>query len=225
MKNKILAYIINICFIIFTFIAALDFICFNKPFYNHEYKANNVYETIGISYEDLDLVSDNLFAYLKDEKSDFNTEVMINDQKVMMFNQREIDHMVDVKDLYLKVKDVASISGYILIIAVVFYVNQNKEIFKGIKKSFKKVILTLGAMVSALLIYALIDFYNFWNMFHEIFFNNDLWLLNPLTDRMILMVPQKFFFDLIMMILVVFVILIFIYYFIINFMEKREIQK
>ena len=32
-------------------------------------------------------------------------------------------------------------------------------------------------------------------MFHHIFFNNDLWMLNPDTDLLINIVPEPFFMD------------------------------
>ena len=36
------------------------------------------------------------------------------------------------------------------------------------------------------------------------FFSNDLWMLNPATDRMIRMFEQQFFFDMVARILVVY---------------------
>ena len=38
-------------------------------------------------------------------------------------------------------------------------------------------------------------------MFHHIFFRNDLWLLDPNTDILIMMVPETFFFHLVFRIL------------------------
>ena len=40
--------------------------------------------------------------------------------------------------------------------------------------------------------------------FHELLFTNDLWLLNPETDMMIRMLPQKIFFEIFVRILVLF---------------------
>jgi integral membrane protein (TIGR01906 family) len=40
-----------------------------------------------------------------------------------------------------------------------------------------------------------IDFYKYFTIFHEIFFTNDLWLLDPATDRLINIFPQDFFTD------------------------------
>ena len=39
------------------------------------------------------------------------------------------------------------------------------------------------------------DFNQYFIMFHHIFFNNDLWMLNPDTDLLINIVPEPFFMD------------------------------
>ena len=40
-----------------------------------------------------------------------------------------------------------------------------------------------------------IDFYKYFTIFHEIFFSNDLWQLEPAKDRLINMFPEAFFSD------------------------------
>ena len=39
------------------------------------------------------------------------------------------------------------------------------------------------------------DFTKYFTVFHEIFFDNDLWLLNPNEDLLINIVPEPFFVD------------------------------
>ena len=50
-------------------------------------------------------------------------------------------------------------------------------------------------------IWILADFTGFWTTFHQLFFTNDLWLLNPATDRMINLFPEAFFSHLVIRIL------------------------
>ena len=50
-----------------------------------------------------------------------------------------------------------------------------------------------------------IDFNKYFVLFHEIFFNNDLWLLDPATDLLIRMLPEGFFFDMVIRIGVIFI--------------------
>ena len=48
----------------------------------------------------------------------------------------------------------------------------------------------------------LIDFNFFWHTFHQLFFTNDLWLLDPSTDVMIQMLPAPVFEGLIIKIVI-----------------------
>ena len=49
------------------------------------------------------------------------------------------------------------------------------------------------SLVCLLGIWILADFNGFWTTFHQVFFSNDLWLLNPYTDLMINLFPEAFF--------------------------------
>ena len=52
------------------------------------------------------------------------------------------------------------------------------------------------------------DFNKYFTLFHEIFFTNDLWLLDPRTDLLIRMLPEGFFFDMVVRIGSIFLILL-----------------
>ena len=53
---------------------------------------------------------------------------------------------------------------------------------------FFAIICVLGLVIST-------DFTKYFVIFHHIFFNNDLWMLNPDTDLLINIVPEPFFMD------------------------------
>lgn len=53
------------------------------------------------------------------------------------------------------------------------------------------------AVIVVILLLAVVDFSSFWTTFHKIFFRNQLWILDPSTDILIMMVPSQFFFDLV----------------------------
>ena len=54
------------------------------------------------------------------------------------------------------------------------------------------------------------DFDRYFIKFHKIFFTNDLWMLNPETDKLIRLVPIGFFIDTAMYIGIIFTILLII---------------
>ena len=53
----------------------------------------------------------------------------------------------------------------------------------------------LLAAVAVLGIAVARDFNAVFTLFHEIFFDNDLWIFDPATDYMIRMLPEGFFYD------------------------------
>ena len=54
------------------------------------------------------------------------------------------------------------------------------------------------------------DFTKYFTIFHEIFFDNDLWLLDPSTDLLIRMLPEGFFMDMVIRIGIIFLVLMFL---------------
>lgn len=52
------------------------------------------------------------------------------------------------------------------------------------------------------------DFTKYFIVFHKIFFNNDLWVLDPRTDMLINIVPEGFFFDTAAQIALVFAVIV-----------------
>jgi integral membrane protein (TIGR01906 family) len=66
-----------------------------------------------------------------------------------------------------------------------------------LRSGWKNGILLTGAVILFIAIWALADFNQFWTNFHLLFFDNDLWLLDPNTSIMINLFPGSFFFDLV----------------------------
>ena len=214
---------IIISFILITFFASISIMCFNTDFYRYEYAKNNVAEKINISDNDLMKATDVLLGYIKNSNDSLDVDVKIGDNIEKMFNQREIDHMVDVKNLYLNVRNISFIG--LLVFACSLFIILNDELpFTRIYDSAIKTYSVLSGIIGCLLLYACVDFNSFWTNFHKVFFRNDLWLLDPRTDRMILMVPSGFFFDLIIMIVIIFVLANFQFFFVLRYKSRKEIK-
>ena len=56
------------------------------------------------------------------------------------------------------------------------------------------------------------DFTKYFIVFHKIFFNNDLWVLDPRTDMLINIVPEGFFFDTAARIALVFAVIVVMFF-------------
>ena len=223
--NRVITWLIALSLIIFSFVTILDIACFNDAFYTYEFNKNEVAETIGISDSDLERAKDVLLAYIRGTYDNLDIEVVIDDEAVAMFNEKEIAHMVDVRSLYMLVSTVRYIALVILVVGLIYIaLKKENRAFSAIKKAYVTLLSLLAALIGVLVIYALSDFTSFWNTFHRIFFTNDLWILNPNTDRLIMMVPQSFFFDLVIMIVVLFVMSLVMMYCLLNLVAKKELH-
>lgn len=199
---------------------------FNSSFYAYEYNLNRVTEVIGISSNDLNIATDVLLDYIKDDIDSLDVEVTIDGEIQQMYNKREIDHMVDVKNLYLLVRNVAYCAFALLIIsAISILLDKNNAKWLLLYKDSLFILFGFLGIIAGLSVLALSDFTKFWHGFHKIFFTNDLWLLDPRTDNLINMVPSKFFFDLIFAMVGIFIGILVIYYLFVLYMKKREVKE
>ncbi len=207
-KNyKIVFYPVALAFFIALFLTVLDLRVMNRNFYWREYSKLNHTEELNISDTDLRLVTEGLLEYIVGKRDNLDMIVTIGSDEVEMFNQREKDHMVDVQKLYLDAMKVKWFCwGAVVVGLAVEWYFYKKEVAYLFSTAIIKVFYTLMGVLFALGVYALLDFQNFWLDFHYVFFTNDLFLLNPLTDRLIQLVPSQFFFDMVFDIAIYYVI-------------------
>ena len=202
--------IIRVCAIMLGFlllvsigIFTVDACCFRLSFYESEYSKLNTAQDMGMSHADLMEATNVLLDYLRDRRDDLKLEATVNGQTVEMFDQREKAHMVDVKALYRKAMAVAQISAAVsavLALLLLFFARRfRKAALQGVLIGFS----IFGLLLAVAAIYAVTDFYSFWRSFHELLFDNDLWQLYP-EERLIQMVPEQFFSDLVTRIVAVF---------------------
>jgi len=175
-------------------ITAVDQMSFDQGFYQRFYTQNNTAQDIGISEEDLWKATTELLDYTRGKIDDLDVMVTVANQSVPMFNQREVDHMVDVVELYSRAIFIRNLLVilFLLVIIVDIIVNKKAMIKKQWMAAQKATVLLL-IVITGISAIAYFDFYSFWTVFHQILFSNDLWLLNPATDRLIMMVPLPFF--------------------------------
>ena len=192
--KKSFYFISMFAFVLMLTITSVFIVSFNESYFRKMYKKLEVAETIKVDEKTLMDVNHNLLEYIKGEQNSLDYSVEISGREVEFFNEKEKDHMVDVQILYfnaLMVRNIAfivSLFGLLVLISSKDYKNTNL-----IHEILGKVLLSYGLIIGAAAIVAIIDFDFFWTSFHELVFSNDLWLLNPATDRLIMMVPLEFF--------------------------------
>lgn len=181
--KKILAFILVIGISLSLLVLSLEFNTYNKNYYLNSYEKYNVLDITGKTMEELEVITEDIIQYLKGNGG--------NELLNPHFNEREILHMEDVVELfnYARIIKYVSITVTILIIAYFIF----NKLYITLAKSLSRGLFLNHAIILLLIILVSTDFNKYFTIFHELFFSNDLWILNPRTDLMIQMLPEPFF--------------------------------
>ena len=209
-KSGVLAYIIAVTAVLLLFVifllSAVELAAFDPKFYRSEYKKLDRPAAIGISEEELLRVTRELLGYVRGQREDLDITATIKNQERAEFNQREIDHMKDVRVLFERAQMVRRILIIVLLLSLsALYFLVRIKMFRYLFRSFLFSFIFLILLFGILYILINTNFTLYWDYFHYIFFDNDLWQLDPRTDVLIQMVPEEFFYDLVVRIIFYFI--------------------
>lgn len=165
--------------------------------YEKEYKKYEVTEALEMETEDVMEVTEEMMAYLRGNREDLIVWTEVDGEEREFFNAREKAHMVDVKNLFLGGLKLRFGAMIVLALSIVGLILAKGDWRRILPKSFLIGIGLFLGLSGCLGILIASDFNRYFFLFHEIFFDNDLWLLDPATDLMIRMLPEGFFFDMV----------------------------
>ena len=201
---KALAVLNALCLLLVLLCISVQIPTFSLSFYSAEYDKYDIPAHIQVPKSELMTVTERLLAYMKGKAPDLTIEANVAGERREFFNQREKDHMIDVKNLiiggFIIRNCAAAVIAASLIILKLFRLNFIEYLVWAVKYVFTG-FLTIIAILAALIA---LNFNKAFVIFHEIFFNNDLWVLNPETDLLVNIVPLGFFMDISAMISVIF---------------------
>jgi integral membrane protein (TIGR01906 family) len=164
--------------------------------YQYGFDKYDVGSTSGLEEDQLKKAADGLISYFNSDEETISLTVMKDGQIFEFFNEREVAHLKDVKDLFqLDYRVLLSTLSYILIYALIYILYRKKEHRPVLARS-----LLYGGALTLILITAvglgtLFNFDELFWQFHLISFDNDFWLLDPATDYLIMLFPQGFWYD------------------------------
>ena len=95
----------SIMLIIAMLLVSIEMFALNSNFFKKEYKKLDTAQSIGISEEDLDRVTDVLIDYTADRAPSLDVTAKIAGVEQQVFGEREKAHMVDVKALYISARN------------------------------------------------------------------------------------------------------------------------
>ena len=181
--HNVLGILCGFALMIILLITSIEAVTYWTPgYYEKEYAKYGVLNDVHMEMDDLLDVTDEMMAYLRGSREDLHVPTIVDGQPREFFNDREIAHMEDVRGLFLGGLALRRICLVVCVVMLLF-----KMICIG-SALFFAVLAVLAGIIST-------DFNQYFIMFHHIFFNNDLWMLNPDTDLLINIVPEPFFMD------------------------------
>jgi integral membrane protein (TIGR01906 family) len=188
-------------------------VAMDREFYVQAYESYGTYEKVGMTKEDLIQVTEALLVYLEEPDLDsagvsdiLEVSATVHGIPRQVFNDKEIEHMVDVRNLYQQGLRLCLIFAGVLAVLLCFLAvglwrgcgGGAKGILRWVFRGFW-IGCGLGiGFLGGLALWAWLDFSEFWTALHEMVFSNDLWLLDPREDILIQIMQGELFFDMAM---------------------------
>jgi integral membrane protein (TIGR01906 family) len=150
----------------------------------------------GLSDAQLEQVATQFIDFFKGQSDLLDVDVERGGKQAPLFNQREIQHMADVHRLMRAVFMVSWISSlYLALYAIgglaLFRSAALGELGLGLMAGAG---LTIGLLVLVGML-STTDFTSLFIQFHQLMFRNDLWMLDPTRDALLLLFPEGFWLD------------------------------
>lgn len=199
----ILGAVFAAAFIIVMFFTSMELTIYGEmpDSFVNECEKYGALDDVRISREDMAVVTVGMFEYLRDNRDTLeDITATINGQPdTPFFNEKECLHMADCKKLFLggyKLRGIciAVSIAMLLIIFIMFRRDIGKALHclaSGVLYGtigFIGIFIILGTCMAA-------NFDRYFTLFHLIFFDNDLWLLDPTKDRLLMVMPTGYFTD------------------------------
>ena len=162
--------------------------------YKYGFDKYNVSQTTGLNEANLAFLANELIQYFNSDAHSISITVVKGSKSFELFNEREVAHLRDVKELiWLDYRVLLGTLIYTLCYALVItlWLKDRRHMARRLVGGSG---LTLALML-ALGLGALLNFDQLFLQFHLISFTNELWQLDPTKDYLIMLFPGGFWYD------------------------------
>ena len=196
--NWVSNFLMSLSIVVVVCITAAQMVCFDNDWYHEEFKKHNVYETVNMEKAELNRVSEKMIAYLQGAEEEIQVSAIVDGKTREFFNEKEIQHMADVKVLFDKLLFARNVALCVFMITGIYYlfarrVGMQMLDYMPVCFGIIGIIMLLALVVGFMLM--TFNFTGMFTKFHELLFTNDLWILDPSTSLLINILPEGFFED------------------------------
>ena len=202
---KFIGLINAVCLLLVLLCASVEIPTFSPAFYSAEYDKYGIPDHIQVAKGDLMTVTGRLLAYMKGRAPDLVIVTAVSGVQREFFNQREKDHMVDVRNLILGGFLIRNCAAAVIVVSLIILILARKRFLRAFAWAVSRVFIGFLVITAVLAAIVAANFDRAFTVFHEMFFNNSLWILNPDTDLLVNIVPLGFFMDISRTIVIIFI--------------------
>jgi integral membrane protein (TIGR01906 family) len=168
----------------------------DRDWMEQEFASYDIGRVTGLDQTQLRTVADTFIEYLRNPAASLDLTVTLGGTQRPLFNQREIDHMKDVQQIFTLIRRLRMAAGSVLLILPLIGI----YLAGGAFLPRLGLLLAAGGILTVVLLglaglLSLVDFTQAFITFHELAFSNDLWMLDPRTDYLVMLFPEGFWFD------------------------------
>lgn len=163
--------------------------------YEYGFNKYKIEQATGISSSELRAVAVRLIDYFNSRSEEVQVMVDLGGRKTALFNEKELIHLQDVRNLIRlnNMVQVSSLAAIAVCISVLMLISRQRWLVL-VKAVLAGSGLTLSLM-AALAVWCWLGFDQFFYLFHVASFRNQYWLLDPTEDYLIRLFPEGFFYD------------------------------
>ncbi len=201
----IIGVVISISIFLVMLITAVDWtVCHNEAYFQTEFEKYNVEENTKADMTSLMYVADEMMKYLLGERDDLILPVTIRGEVTEFFSEQAKEHMVDVRNLFLMAITIRRVCLIMILVGLLFLILTKQQFGKIVSKCFNLTSAVVAGIGIVLSVLVSLNFTHAFTIFHQIFFRNDLWLLDS-EDTLVNLVPEGFFIDTVIRIGLIFI--------------------
>ncbi|MGE3855782.1 MAG: TIGR01906 family membrane protein [Dehalococcoidia bacterium] len=197
--RRVASALFIVCIPVFLLLSNVRIAATEEAVYHYGFSAYNVPAVTGLDRAQLDRAAREIVAYFTSGDPDSLLDIRVvttSGESQPLYNEREVIHMRDVKQLFqffFRVHEFAF--AYMAIYVAAVYLWSREQSLRRLARQAVTAgvvtAVTLGLAAMAMLV----GFDELFTGFHIISFSNDFWQLDPATDRLVQMFPMGFWFD------------------------------
>lgn len=191
-----ISVIFTTCLPIFLIAINVGYVTHSDWLYTYNWWRNGVPDRTGLPISELDSAADQIKDYFQNDAHRLDVKVNTTRGEISLFDEREILHMIDVKELMRYVGATSVWTGVLLVVcAAVGFAIRRHDVFASISRWLRWCALVWGIIIAIIVVIAIIDFTWIFTQFHLLSFANDLWQLDPFRHYLLLLFPERFFLE------------------------------